>query len=382
MTKHHILACALIAAAALTTASAVAKAPKDDTKPIARVLLFDKGDDGSKFYRIPAIVTTNKGTLVAVADKRIEHNGDLPAKIDVVVRRSSDGGKTWTPIQTIVKHNHEGGYGDPALVVDKKTGHLLCIATHGEGLNTANANSHARIVVMRSTDDGHSWSTPQDITASIFTNDPAGNAPIKGVTAFATSGRALQLKSGRLMFVLVVRHKLDWPWTNLRNYAIYSDDHGHSWTCSGACVTDYGDEAKVAQLSDGRVLMSIRNPKRDGRMFSISTDEGLTWSPCVTQPQLTDPACNGDLISAKIGGRQMLLHTICDDPKDRRNVTLFGSYDNGENWTRLRAICPTGSAYSSITVLRDGSIGTLVEEDAPEGGGFQLWFTRFKLPKR
>ena len=101
---------------------------------IRRSLVFCPGDYESRFYRIPAIVSIPDGTLVAVADKRIEHNGDLPAKIDIVCRRSTDGGLTWSPYVTVAAHDTVGGCGDAALVFDRNTGDLITIFSHGNGL--------------------------------------------------------------------------------------------------------------------------------------------------------------------------------------------------------------------------------------------------------
>ena len=103
---------------------------------VERALVYRPGDYGSKFYRIPAIVTAEDGSLVTVADKRIEHNGDLPAKIDVVSRRSTDGGRTWSEYVTVAAHDETGGCGDPALVVDQKSGDILAIFSHGNSSTT------------------------------------------------------------------------------------------------------------------------------------------------------------------------------------------------------------------------------------------------------
>lgn len=345
----------------------------------AKSLLFNKGDFDSKFYRIPAVVTAKDGTVVAVADKRIDNNGDLPGRIDVVCKYSTDNGLTWSDYITVVAHDENGGYGDPALVVDEKTGDIICIATHGAGLWTAKGDGdHARIVVMRSKDNGKTWSKPADITDQIFSTD-GKNGTIAGSTGFATSGRALQTKNGRIMFALVVRPK-DQKWLPLHVYNIYSDDGGVQWKAAPEATDLDGDESKLVELSDGRILMSIRNRKKGGRRFSESTDGGVHWSPVTINETLIEPACNGDVISVMRDGKEVLYHTIPAHPTDRRDVSLFESTDQGKTWQKLVTVCPAPSAYSSITMLSDGTIGCLTEEEtADDDHGFRLWFSKIRL---
>lgn len=339
-----------------------------------RFLLFDKGDGGSKFYRIPAIVTAKDGTLVAVADKRWDSPKDLAGHIDVVCRRSDDGGRTWSEAVDVAVTDEGGGYGDPALVVDDRTGDIICIMTHGNGLWESTRDDHAYIVVSRSTDNGATWSAPVDITGQLFTTDPNGSTPIKCVTAFATSGRALCTRDGRLMFVLIVRDQ-DELWTPLQCWACFSDDGGRTWKVADRPADLAGDEAKVEQLRDGSILMSIRNPKKGARRFSRSTDGGLTWSEPVLNADIIEPACNGDLIRYRHGGRDMLLQSVPADSTERRNITIFGSSDNGKSWQELYRVVPAPSWYSALTVLPDGSVGCVTEEAASDGG-CRLWYTR------
>ena len=163
------------------------------------VVLFSPGDAGSKFYRIPAICTTNTGTLIVAADKRWHHNGDLPADIDVVTRRSTDGGKTWEPAITVAGADTEVGYGDPAIVFDFVRNTAICIFTHGNGLFQSTPDNNAHIIISKSTDDGKSWSAPIDINNQLFAGHP------EWVTSFAGSGHACQMRNGRLLFVIQVR---------------------------------------------------------------------------------------------------------------------------------------------------------------------------------
>ncbi len=374
----RIYLCAM-AALAILSAPCTTDAKVGDPDLLSKSLVFNLGDNGSKYYRIPAVVTLPDGTLVAVADKRIDSNADLPGRIDVVCRTSNDRGATWNPVVTVAEHDENGGYGDPALVLDRKTGDIVCIATHGEGLWTATPGKSARIVVMRSKDKGQTWSEPLDITDQFFTSTGEADKPVKGVTGFASSGRALQLSDGRLMFVDVVRTNPQPGWSQLSTYAIYSDDGGYTWTSSGVPSSTDGDESKVEELSDGRILMSIRNRKRGPRLFSFSSDRGDTWTPAVEQPELVDPACNGDLMAIERDGKRILLQSICADPTERRNVTIYASFDDGKTWPVSKTVCPEPSAYSALTQLDDGTIGIFIEESAADGDGFRLWFSRLNL---
>lgn len=369
-----VLAAVLAAAALLAAPAAMLAAAPTCSQDLERTLLFDRGQGGSQYYRIPAIATAPDGTVVVVADQRWESNKDLPGHIDVVCRRSPDGGRTWTDMATVAATDADGGYGDPALAVHRPSGTLVCVMTHGNGLWESTPDNHAHIVVARSTDNGATWTAPADITAMLFDPDSTATAPITAISAFATSGQMLCTRSGRLMFVLVAR-QAEKLWGPLSCYACYSDDGGITWHAALNAADREGDEAKVAELPDGTLLMSIRNRARLGRRLSLSTDGGLTWSAPTVNPALREPACNGDMIAYRHGGRDMLLHSLPYDSAARRNVTILGSDDNGATWQPLWTVCPTGSAYSSLAVLADGSVGCVSEEDA-NNGGFRLWFTR------
>lgn len=344
-----------------------------------RTLVFGMNEGGAKFHRIPGLVTAADGSLIAVADKRWNALNDLPGHIDVMVRRSEDNGKTWSEAKVIAGENTETGYGDPAIVLDKKTGHLVCIYASHNGLWQSNKANRIRINVSKSTDHGLTWSAPNDITDQIYQNNWYG--------AFAASGRALQLRDGRIMFVVAARLTSNWGGA-LSNYACYSDDGGETWSVSENAAESNGDEAKLVELNNGDVLMSIRNRDKGNRKFCISKDKGVTWGRSYEHQSFPDPACNGDIIrytSTKDGyEKDRLLHSMPDHNSIRQNVSIWVSYDEGETWDVKKLICNKYSAYSSITILKDGSIGMLVEEgkwdsSLPGEDGFNLYFVRFPL---
>lgn len=358
-----------------TAASQVPLSYKDGDR--IRSLVMDGGDYNSKFYRIPAIEVLPDGTLIAVADKRIETSADLPGKIDVVARRSTDGGKTWGPYITVAEHNEDGGYGDPAIIRDRRTGDLIVISTHGNGLWN---KAPGRTSISRSRDGGLTWEKPVDVSDQIFTTDPNGKQPIKMTAGFASSGRALQLKNGRIMFVLVTRQEGVDPFPC---YAIYSDNGGKTWKASKMPATLDGDESKVVELPNGDVLMSIRARFGKTRKFAISKDKGETWKELTDYNDLQDIRCNGDIIPVKYNGRDVLLQSLPAGP-GRSNVTIYASYDGGKTWPRKCQVVRAPSAYSSMVLMPDGkTIAILTEEEAHntdwKNYGYRIWFTSIPL---
>lgn len=366
--KH--LACGAAAAICMvgiaTGFTACKKAPKE---PVTSVV-FQGGDYGSKFYRIPAIVTAKDGSLVAIADKRIENNADLPNPIDIVARRSTDGGKTWGEYITVAEHDSIGGCGDAAVVVDKNTGDILAIYSHGNGLWQ---DSPAQITVSRSSDNGLTWGDTLNINPQILTTDSLGTQPIKTTSAFASSGRALQLADGRILFALVTRQAGE---PKFKVYAIYSDDGGRTWDVSKQPATVDGDESKLVELADGTIIMSIRNRYRQGladnrRLFTYSKDRGETWSEPVAVADIIDPACNGDIIAYN---GNIILHSLPATLNSRDSVSIYVSQDGGQTFPVKRLVYPGPSAYSSMTVLPDGTVGILTEEGQEGQEGYSLVF--------
>lgn len=348
-----------------------------------RTVLFNMGDYDPQYWRIPALVTAADNSLVAVVDKRGSSLGDLPNTISIMSRRSTDNGKNWSEPVVVAQGGNGKTYGDPAVVLDKKTGNLICMFVGDQGLWNATPYNRQGIYVSKSTDNGVSWSEPVAITDQVYANHSSWYA------GFAGSGHGLCLKDGRLMFVLAIR-ATSATGVPLHNYAIYSDDGGDNWTLSTNAATTAGDEAKVVELEDGDILMSIRNPSKGNRIFCKSTDRGQTWGKAYFETELKDPACNGDIIRYSYStdegseGKSRLLHSLPESTTTRENVTIYLSEDDGETWPIKKRLVDGYSAYSSLTVLSDGTIGALVEEgkwdsNLPGEDGFQLVFYRFTM---
>lgn len=345
---------------------------------LAHTLLYQPGDYNSANYRIPAVITAKDGSIVAVTDKRKYNEGDLPEDIDIVCNRSTDGGHTWSEPYTIALGtgvNH--GFGDCALAWSNDDNGLIAGFVGGPGLWYSTPSNPIRTYIAKSYDNGQTWTEPEDITRFIFGNDCIYEEQRTWRASFFGSGNGLRTSTGRIMFVAAIRETTA---QSLNNHAVYSDDNGLTWHVSGRASTA-GDEAKVTELVDGRILMSIRHG--GNRWYNISEDGGETWQPTTsTWYDITAPACNGDMIrftSENQGhDKNRLLHSV-PYGNSRTDVTVYVSYDEGETWPVKKCIVPYGSAYSSLCILPDGTIGLYVEEAYAGASGYSTVFYNFSL---
>jgi hypothetical protein len=360
--------------------------PGSRTVLLAHKLLFSPGDFGSANYRIPAIITAADGSLVTVTDKRWNGSGDLSAKIDPVVRRSTDNGQTWSAPVTIANFGAAGGAGDACLVLDKikNPGTLICVFAANRGFFASTPGNPINIQYCKSTDNGITWTAPTDITSQVYGSLCSNSFTQTWNAAFVASGRMHQLRSGRIAAVLAVRQTSA---GTVDNFMIYSDDGGTTWAASTADPATHGiaaagqaNEAKLVELNNGNLMMSTRHP--GSRLISNSGDVGATWGSASSQPQLVEPGCNGDFIrytSTKDGfNKDRLLHSIPYNSATRQNVSVLVSYDEGASWPVQKTIFPLASAYSSLTVLNDGTIG-MYYENGENGDIYNMYFARFSL---
>ena len=356
------MALGLLAAAALAAGQA----------PLVEVDLFRQGEGGVHTYRIPALLQTRKGTLIALADARHESAQDLPARISLVMRRSFDGGRHWSPAQTIREAPAGGGVGDPSLLLDRGTGRVWCFHAYGPpgiGFNTARPGAVTgpatlQIHAIHSDDDGATWSAPEDLTPQL--KQPEWQA------LFATSGTHFQTGKGRFLLPLVVRDAKGT--VSARN--AWSDDHGLSWH-TGDALAAGSDESKAIELKDGTILQNVRQGTR--RSIARSRDGGATFGPVETDPALIDPACNAGLARYTKGRKDVLLFTNAASAK-RENLTLRLSFDGGRTWPVSRVLYPGPAAYSTAIPLRDGSIAVLYERGI-QSPYERITFTVVKLPR-
>ncbi|WNQ11320.1 sialidase family protein [Paenibacillus aurantius] len=316
-------------------------------------ILFAAGDLGYHTYRIPSLLVTKEGTVLAFCEARKNGAGDA-GDIDVVLKRSLDHGKTWEPVRVIADEG-ANTIGNPCPVQDRETGTiwlLLCRnAEDGHEKDILAGKAARDVLVMKSDDDGLTWSEPRDITADV-------KRP--GWTWYAAGPcHAVQLQSGRLLVpcnhaVLNPETGTSGPYTA---HVIYSDDHGETWRIGGI-AGEYTNECALAELPDGSVYLNMRSYHgKNRRAVSWSRDGGLTWSDLILDEALIEPVCQGSLIEDGSGG------VLFSNPAGtkRENLTVRRSSDGGRTWTVLKELHKGPAAYSDLAVAADGTILCLYE---------------------
>lgn len=358
--------------------------------------------NGTAYYRIPALVVTTNGTLLAFADRRYNNRNDLPNRIEVEVTRSTNNGTNWSKRirVTPICNDNNSGYGDTAAVLVRNSNIVLAFAASHVGFLASTPDKPIRINLFRSSDNGLTWQGPEDITPQIYGAQCKDAIRSKWYAAFVSSGNGIQLSTGRILFVLNVRESSQTAVTTFRNYVMYSDDGGYTWQVSkNAPVNPYGgNEAKIVELTDGRLLMTARPSSGNKRMHAYSSDRGETWGEAKQKSDITVAGSNGDMIyytSVKNGwDTNRIIHfiptattTVSGEGQYNgrvgpANPYFYYSYDDGKTFKKGPQVkVGQQSGYSSLAVLHDGSIGVLYE-DKSWGGPIKFmrvnfeWITR------
>lgn len=333
------------------------------------------GDDGSKAYRIPGLVTTNGGTLLAVYDVRYNNSKDLQEHIDIGLSRSTDGGRTWEKMRRPIAFGERGGLplaqngaGDPAILVDKTSGDawIASIWTHGMGVATAwwstvpglSPDYTAQLVMSRSTDDGRSWSKPESVTPQLKDSTWA--------FFFEGPGRGITTSDGTIVFAMQYT-EFDEGRTPHAGI-IYSRDHGKTWQRHVA-AKDSTTEAQVAELSDGTLMLNMRDNRGGSRSVATTRDFGRTWTEHPSsRSALREPVCMASLIAVKadenVLGRHILLFSNPDTQRGRHHITIKASLDDGLTWQEANQLLldeDEGWGYSCLTMIDDRTVGILYE---------------------
>lgn len=350
-----LLGAALMVVATTGTAQAASPAPGTLTSQDLTV-----AGVGSPYYRIPALTTSVKGTVLAAYDAR-PTLGDLPSNIGIVLRRSTDGGTTWQAQQVVRKDPAPQGYGDPSLLVDRTTGRIFLFYAAGVNqgfFGSATGNDESDPDVLQadysySDDDGVTW-THRRITKQI--KNPAWGG------MFASSGEGIQVRNGAYKGRLIQQYAIR---NNGANYAVsaYSDDHGATWKM-GTPVGPGGDENKTVELNDGTIMLNNRSAPY--RTIAYSTDGGVTYTPFAQDTELPDPANNASVMryapdAAASNPQSSWLLFSNTEATSRKNLTVKMSCDNGKTWPIKKVVDAGAAAYSTLTRLPDGRLGLLYE---------------------
>lgn len=326
--------------------------------PSSLTYIFANGTDGYSCYRIPAIVRTRKGTLLAFAEGRKKDCKD-EGDIDLVLKRSEDNGKTWSKL-ILVWDDGNNTCGNPAPVVDESTGVVYLLMTWNKGedhireINAGTSVDTRRVFVTRSSDDGLHWAAAQEITASVKRDNWAWYAtgPCHGIQVQQGA------HAGRL--VIPCDH-VELGAKRGYSHVIYSDDHGATWQTGGSSPRDGTDESTIAELPGGSLLLNMRNSAREGmRMVATSTDGGQSFGDLRADTALVEPVCQGSLLDYRHRKKHYLLFSNPASSK-RTNMTIKVSADKGRTWTKGYTVYTGPSAYSDMVMLRNGKVVLLYE---------------------
>ena len=350
-------------------------------EPLVQKALFVQGRGGYNNYRIPALLTTQAGTLLAFCEAR---EGGDSSDIDLLLRRSEDGGATWSNRQ-VVWDQGRNVCGNPCPVQDRDTGVIWLLLTwndstdSGRKLHNGTSKDTRRVYVCHSEDDGRTWSKPVEITATTKKSDWWWYATGPGV--------GIQLQKGPHKGRLVI----PCDYTDKRGHGshiIYSDDHGRSWQLGGS-VSGGCNECQVVELADGRLMLNMRMQEngQGKRGIATSQDGGRTWSELQFDPVLIEPVCQASFLRytlASTDGRNRLLFSNpASAPArgqsrgDRVKMTVRLSYDEGKTWPVSKCLHDGPSAYSCLAVLPNGHIGCLYEGGQTRYG--EIVFAKFSL---
>lgn len=368
-----VLTCAILL---LHGAAAQSQAQKTDSpalKTSTETVVFKRGEAGYHTFRIPALIVSPEGTLLAFAEARKNHSGDS-GDIDLVLKRSMDQGKNWSKM-AVIWNDGENTCGNPCPVVDESTGRIWLPLTWNHGKDSAKqmrnrtGRDTRRVYMSYSDDDGLTWQEPYEITET--TKDPEW-------TWYATGpGNGIQLKRGphKGRLVIPCDHNVELDGKVVRRaHAIYSDDHGKTWQFSQP-IGVKTNECAVVELTDGRLLMNMRSYHGEHcRAIAFSKDGGKTWSAESLDPSLIEPVCQASLIRVETPQSGLLLFSN-PASKKREKMTVRLSQDDGKTWSASRLVAPGKAAYSSLAALSNGSVGLLYERD-----GYQtIHFVAFDL---
>lgn len=347
--------------------------------------LRNHGDDGVFAYRIPGLVTTPEGSLIAVYDIRHRTSLDLQEDIDIGMSRSTDGGRSWEKMKTIMDMGRWGGLpdaqngiGDPCVLIDEATGEIFVVAVWTYGLGNDRAwdqvgdgfspETTAQLMLTSSRDDGRTWSAPRNITTQV--KAPEWRFTLQG------PGRGICMADGTLVFPMQFVGPDRVPSAGI----MYSTDHGQTWHCHGGAWTNT-TESQVAEVEPGVLMLNMRNNLRTGRIVCTTTDLGRTWIQHPSSLTLREPVCMAGLLHVpaeqNVIGKDILLFSNPDTTSGRNHLTIKASLDSGMTWLPENSLLldeEEGWGYSCMTMIDEETVGILYE-----GSVSQIVFQAVKL---
>ncbi len=342
-----------------------AKAGTPSQLPDSITDVFINGQDGYPQYRIPALLQTKQGTLLAFCEGRASISDH--AANDIVLKRSSDGGTTWGPLQVIAEDG-ANCLNNPEVVQVEPTGRILMVyQIYPKGLHESEVgpgtdnDRTCKAWLIYSDDDGRTWSKPEDITAGV-------KRPTYATSIASGPGNGIQLKYGPHKGRVLMPFNQG-PVNRWKNYAAYSDDLGKTWAYGEVAFEQdagNGNEVQMVELSDGTVMLNTRiQGGAKMRKIGFSKDGGLNWTGLVNEPNLPDPVCQATIIRLESSPLKPSPLLFCNpaSEKNRTNGVLRISWDDGKTWPSYQQVYPGSFAYSHLTDMGNSTAGLLFERD-------------------
>ncbi|MCE7059405.1 exo-alpha-sialidase [Dyadobacter sp. CY343] len=353
----------------------------------AQTPVFVSGAEGYKSFRIPAIVRAPNGDLLAFAEGRVAGSGDF-GDIDIVMKRSKDKGKTWSASQVVAGYDKLQA-GNPAPVFDLSDpafpkGRLFLFFNTGnnhEG-EVRKGKGLREVWYKTSTDAGATWAEPVTITTQVHKPKmPDVNAAYnfsEDWRSYAnTPGHGMQMTEGQFKgrIYIAANHSAGDPKPKGADYqahGFYSDDHGKTFKLSETISIEGSNESTAAEISGGRVMFNARNQKGDvrARIVAVSSDGGVKWDTTYFDHNLPDPVCEGSILTiGKNKKHNILAFSNAADTKERDNLTLRISFDDGKTWKQSYVVDKRKNgekdytAYSDLVQTGKKTVGVLYEFD-------------------
>lgn len=347
--------------------------------PSSSTNVYVAGAGGYHTFRIPSLLVSAQGTLLAFAEGRKAGRGDA-GDIDLVLRRSHDQGRTWDPVR-VVWDDGPNTCGNPCPVVDRATGRIWLLLTWNRGddpepdIIAQRSRDTRRVFVSKSDDDGLTWSPPAEITPAVKRTN---------WTWYATGpGAGIQIQHGPHAGRMVIPcDHIEAGTGRYFSHVIFSDNHGADWQLGGSSPRDQVNECEVVEIENGGLLLNMRNydPAKKNRQQAVSSDGGRHWTAQRHVPELIEPICQGSIrrFTWPANGRPGVILFSNPASTRREKLTLRASFDDGQTWPVAKLIDPRPAAYSCLAALPDGSVGLLYE--AGDAHPYEtIRFSRFPL---